>query len=156
MFCRHSGYINNEVLKRGWGFPGFVVSDWSGLHDTVQGALGGLDVEMNAGDAIHLYKQPLIDAVHDGRVSEAMVEDHARRVLYVMAKVSELGGIFHAPGVRDTEARHAFVREVAEQATFPRRQADAPAHAPDNYGPVRSNMPRERSSDYRWHDAKRP
>ena len=116
VFCSHSDYLNNQILKREWGFPGFVVSDWSGLHDTVEGALGGLDVEMNAGDAIHFYKQPLIDAVREGRVSAAAVDDHARRVLYVMAKVGKLGGVSRAPGARDTETHRAFAREVAEQA----------------------------------------
>ena len=116
VFCSHSDYLNNQVLKREWGFPGFVVSDWSGLHDTVEGALGGLDVEMNAGDAIRFYKQPLIDAVREGRVPETAVDDHARRVLYVMAKVGKLGGVARAPGVRATEDHLAFAREVAEQA----------------------------------------
>ncbi len=116
VFCSHSDYLNNQVLKREWGFPGFVVSDWSGLHDTVEGALGGLDVEMNAGDAIRFYKQPLIDAVREGRVPEAVVDDHARRVLYVTAKIGKLGGVARARGVRGTEAHNAFAREVAEQA----------------------------------------
>ncbi len=116
VFCSHSDYLNNQVLKLGWGFPGFVVSDWSGLHGTVEGALGGLDVEMNAGDAIQFFKQPLIDAVRDGRVPEAVVDDHARRVLYVMAKVGKLGGLSRAPGARATAAHLAFAREVAEQA----------------------------------------
>lgn len=115
-FCSHNDYLNNQVLKREWGFPGLVVSDWSGLHDTVAGALGGLDVEMNAGDAIRFYKQPLIDAVRDGRVPESVVDDHARRVLYVMAKIGKLGDFPRAPGVRGTAAHYAFAREVAEQA----------------------------------------
>ena len=116
VFCSHSDYLNNQVLKREWGFPGFVVSDWSGLHDTVAGALGGLDVEMNAGDAIRFYKQPLIDAVREGRVPEAVVDDHARRVLYVMARIGKLGGVPRAAGARASEAHLAFAREVAEQA----------------------------------------
>src|SRR4051812_36866926 len=115
-FCSHNDYLNNQVLKREWGFPGLVVSDWSGLHDTVAGALGGLDVEMNAGDAIRFYKQPLIDAVRDGRVPESVVDDHARRVLYVMAKIGKLGDFPRAPGVRGTAEHYAFAREVAEQA----------------------------------------
>jgi beta-glucosidase len=124
-FCSHNDYLNNQVLKREWGFPGLVVSDWSGLHDTVAGALGGLDVEMNAGDAIRFYKQPLIDAVRDGRVPESVVDDHARRVLYVMAKIGKLGDFPRAPGVRGTVEHYAFAREVAEQAIVLLKNDDA-------------------------------
>ena len=115
-YCSHSAYLNRQVLKTDWGFPGFVVTDWGSLHDTVAGALGGLDVEMNAGEAIKYFRQPLLDAVRDGRVPAATIDDMARRVLYVMAKIGKLGGHERAPGERNTPAHQAFAREVAEQA----------------------------------------
>ncbi len=115
-YCSHSAYLNRRVLKGDWGFPGFVVTDWGSLHDTVAGALGGLDVEMNAGEAIKYYRQPLIDAVRDGRVPAAAVDDMARRVLYVMARIGKLGDRERRPGERNTPAHQTFAREVAEQA----------------------------------------
>lgn len=39
-------HLLREVLKDEWEFDGFVVSDWFGTEDTVQSAVGGLDVEM--------------------------------------------------------------------------------------------------------------
>ena len=37
------------VLKRAWGFKGWVISDWGGTHSTIRGALAGLDMEMPGG-----------------------------------------------------------------------------------------------------------
>lgn len=115
-FCSHNAYLNHQVLKSEWGFPGFVVSDWGGVHETVAGALGGLDVEMHAGEAIRHFRAPLVEAVRDGRVPLAVVDEMARRVLYVMAKIGKLGGRERARGARNTADHHALAREVAEQA----------------------------------------
>ena len=41
-----------EDLRKGWGFKGFVVSDWFGARSTVQSFKGGLDVEMPIGEYV--------------------------------------------------------------------------------------------------------
>ncbi|MBK1878340.1 beta-glucosidase [Pelagicoccus mobilis] len=115
-FCSHNDYLNNQVLKREWNFPGFVVSDWGGVHDTVAGALGGLDVEMHAGDAIQYFREPLIDAVNIGEVPEKTVDNMALRVLYVMAQLGKLGGYRRAKGARNTPEHQAFARKVAAES----------------------------------------
>ena len=40
--CENS-YLLREVLKREWGFKGFVVSDWGGTHSTEKASAAGLD-----------------------------------------------------------------------------------------------------------------
>jgi beta-glucosidase len=40
--CENS-YLLNDVLKRDWGFKGFVMSDWGATHSTVAAANNGLD-----------------------------------------------------------------------------------------------------------------
>src|SRR6185436_18181609 len=37
-------YLLNKVLKKDFGFPGWVVSDWGGTHSTTKAALNGLDM----------------------------------------------------------------------------------------------------------------
>ena len=115
-FCSHSDYLNNQILKKEWGFKGFVVTDWGSVHDTVKGALGGLDVEMNAGDSIRYFKQPLLDAVKAGKVPESVIDDKVRRVLYVMAKIHKIDGAPRKAGSRNTPEHQATAREVAESA----------------------------------------
>jgi beta-glucosidase len=42
--CENS-YLLTDLLKKAWGFQGFVLSDWGGTHSTAKAALAGLDNE---------------------------------------------------------------------------------------------------------------
>jgi beta-glucosidase len=68
-----------DTLRSDWGFDGVVISDWFGTHSTVRSALAGLDLEM-PGPPVH-YGDELAVAVADGEVSEAVIDDHVRRLL---------------------------------------------------------------------------
>ncbi|HEY4357522.1 MAG TPA: glycoside hydrolase family 3 C-terminal domain-containing protein [Acidobacteriaceae bacterium] len=72
-------YLLNDVLKRQWKFPGFVVSDWGGTHSTEKASAAGLDQEQP--DA-KFYGDALKAAVDAGRVPMAELDEHVRRVLY--------------------------------------------------------------------------
>ncbi|MEU9133138.1 glycoside hydrolase family 3 C-terminal domain-containing protein [Kitasatospora sp. NPDC048540] len=82
--------LNQEVLREEWGFDGVLVSDWTGARDTVRCALGGLDVAMPGPATV--YGEHLVAAVRDGRVPERTVDDLARRVLRLAARVGLLAG----------------------------------------------------------------
>lgn len=111
--CSHNAWLNDTLLKGEWGFPGPVVSDWGSLQDTLAGALGGTDLEMNAGRAIRFFKAPLLRAVREGRVPRARLDDMARRVLYLQAKLHKLDGAPRAPGAINTPGHQALAREIA-------------------------------------------
>lgn len=66
------------VLKKDWGFKGFVVSDWGATQSTVPAALAGLDVEMPGNDS---FGAPLKKAVEDGQVPMDRLNDMVHRVL---------------------------------------------------------------------------
>ncbi len=114
--CSENAYLDRDVLKGEWGFKGFIVSDWGGVHSTVNAALNGVDVEMDAGNNIRYFKQPLIDAVRDGKVPEQVVDDKARRVLYAMARLHMLDGTSRQPGSINTPEHRAIARKIAEDA----------------------------------------
>lgn len=77
--CGHHDYLLNEVLKKEWGFDGFVMSDFFyGVKDTVAGANGGQDIEM---PVTHFFGDWLIRAVRDGFVPETRIDDAALRIL---------------------------------------------------------------------------
>jgi beta-glucosidase len=80
--------LNNRVLREEWGFDGILVSDWTGARDTVRAALGGLDVAMPG--PVTVYGEHLIAAVDEGRVPEQVVDELARRVLRLAARVGLL------------------------------------------------------------------
>jgi beta-glucosidase len=41
----HNQYLLIDILRKEWGFKGTVVSDWGGVHDTLQAITNGLDLE---------------------------------------------------------------------------------------------------------------
>jgi len=74
-----NGYLNNQVLKKEWGFDGILMSDWDATHDGIAAANGGLDLEMPSGKFMN--EQTLLAAVKQGKVSVATIDDKVRRVL---------------------------------------------------------------------------
>ena len=49
VYCCENTYLLNDVLKKAWGFKGWVMSDWGGTHSTVNAVLAGFDQEMPGG-----------------------------------------------------------------------------------------------------------
>ncbi|MEJ8669149.1 glycoside hydrolase family 3 C-terminal domain-containing protein [Streptomyces sp. NBC_01017] len=83
-------YLVNEVLRGEWGFDGCNVSDWMAARSTVGAIEGGLDVAMPGPQTV--YGEPLAQAVRDGKVTEAKVDDAVRNVLRLAARVGILDG----------------------------------------------------------------
>ncbi|MFZ0969718.1 MAG: glycoside hydrolase family 3 C-terminal domain-containing protein [Candidatus Acidiferrales bacterium] len=74
-----NGYLNSEVLKKEWGFKGILMSDWGATHDGIAAANGGLDLEMPSG--LYMNAGTLLPAIHDGKVTEATIDDKVRTIL---------------------------------------------------------------------------
>ncbi|OJA09073.1 hypothetical protein AZE42_06761 [Rhizopogon vesiculosus] len=74
----------NDILKREYGFQGFVQSDWSATMSTLS-AVAGLDMTMpgditfDSGDSY--FGGNLTDYVNDGYISMARVDDMATRII---------------------------------------------------------------------------
>ena len=76
--CENS-YTLGDVLKKDWGFKGFVLSDWGGTHSTEKASAAGLDQEQPMAE---FFGPKLKEAVEAGKVPMSDIDDHARRVLY--------------------------------------------------------------------------
>lgn len=86
-FCGHSDYLLNEVLKKEWGFDGFIISDfWYGIWDTVKAANGGQTVEMAF---CKYFGDALIKAVQNGTVHECVIDDAAIRIIRTILAFDE-------------------------------------------------------------------
>jgi beta-glucosidase len=90
-------YTLTDVLKKEWGFKGFVLSDWEGTHSTVKAALAGLDMEQ-PGDGY--FGAPLKAAVQDGKVPEARLNNMVHRIVRSMFAT---GVVDHPPVRRVTD-----------------------------------------------------
>ena len=78
-YCGQHDYLLNKVLKKEWGFDGFVMSDFVwGVHDTIEAANGGLDIEMCC---TKYYGENLVAAVREGKVDESKVDESAVRII---------------------------------------------------------------------------
>ena len=105
-------YTLHDVLKRDWGFPGFVISDWGGTHSTVKASAAGLDQEQPMAD---FFGPKLKEAVEAGKVSVSEIDDHARRVLYA----EFLSGVVDDPpqkGVVDAAKGLEVAQRVEEKS----------------------------------------
>ena len=82
--AQHRGLLT-DILRTEWGFDGFVVSDWFGVHEAVSAANAGLNIEMPA--PVRVYGKKLEDAVERGNVDEAQVDLLVRDILMLANRV---------------------------------------------------------------------
>jgi beta-glucosidase len=80
-YACENDYTLNQVLKKEFGFKGWVLSDWSGTHSTTKAALAGLDQEMPGDD---YFGAALKKAVEDGKVPQSRVDNMVHRILRSM------------------------------------------------------------------------
>jgi beta-glucosidase len=85
------------ILKEEWGFDGVVMSDWFANH-SLTSVEAGLDLEM-PGPARERGEK-LVQAVQAGQVSAEAVQESARRVLRLIARV----GAFDDPTIPAEQA----------------------------------------------------
>jgi len=115
-YCGENGHLLGDILKGEWGFAGFVESDWYfGTHDTLASAEAGLDIEMPVD---RLYGLPIVNAVRDGTLDIAVVDQAVSRIL--RAKLC-FAVDTNPPQVdltqRETPEHLALALEVAREAT---------------------------------------
>jgi len=110
--CENS-YLLTDVLKKAWGFQGFVISDWGATHSTAKTALAGLDNEepdsRYLGDALK-------KALESGEVPMARLDDMVHRILRTEFA---MGVVDNPPRGRvvDPFAGAGTAQEIAEQAS---------------------------------------
>ena len=95
-------YLQREILKKQWGFKGFIVSDWGSLREMMDhgyakdrkhaGELalnGGSDMDMES----TIYIEELSNLVKEGKVNIDQIDDAVRRILLVKFEL----GLFDDP-----------------------------------------------------------
>lgn len=108
-------YLLNQVLKRDWKYPGFVMSDWGGVHSAAKAVNAGLDQESAAEifDKEIYFDAPLREALAKGEVKQARIDDMAKRIL----RSFFAAGVFEHPAKKapiDERANLAVARETLE------------------------------------------
>ncbi len=115
-----------QILRKEWGFDGFVVSDWGSVAELLNHAIGpdgatvarkalmaGLDMDMEG----NLFGTAIIGQVRSGKIPESVVDDAVRRILRVKFAL----GLFDHPYTEPsapyaaTAERRATARKVADE-----------------------------------------
>jgi beta-glucosidase len=124
-------WLLTDVLRREWGFTGFVVSDYESVEwiadkhsaaanwkeAAARAVMSGLDVELPEADAFGL---PLLEAVREGLVSEAAIDSAVARVLRAKFQLGLFENSFvdtlAAAQLSDCAEHRALAREAARKA----------------------------------------
>jgi beta-glucosidase len=120
-------YLMTDILRKEWGFNGFVVSDYTAVMEltnhgvaldpataTRKALQAGVEVDMMS----HYYDTQIPRLLAEGQLSMATVDEAVRRVLRVKFAL----GLFENPYARGTEVNDAveahrpLVRRAAEES----------------------------------------
>jgi beta-glucosidase len=110
LYACENPHLLNEILKRDWKFPGFVMSDWGATHSTAASVLAGLDQEQPD----NIWLGALGQAIQNGDVPQSRLDDMVRRILRA---IHEVGLFDHAATISpiDTATDQAIAQTVEEQ-----------------------------------------
>lgn len=101
--CHSNEWLMTEVLRKEWGFKGFIVSDWMDiehlydLHATAenlkeafyQSIMAGMDMHMHG---IH-WNELVSELVKEGRIPESRIDESVRKILTIKFRL----GLFEHP-----------------------------------------------------------
>jgi len=126
--CAESPALLDDVLKKEFGFKGFVISDWGSTYSTAPTVNAGMDLEMPGGAAFEAwFKRPqtaiagnsggwlaadkVLAEIKAGHISEAALNDNVGRILRVIF----VSGLFDHPHIATGEVDTPSQKAVALQ-----------------------------------------
>jgi beta-glucosidase len=107
----------NQVLKRDWGYKGWVQSDWGAVHSTEKAALAGLDQQSGQElDSALFFDKPFAKAVATGKIPQARLDDMVRRILHGVVASGLIDDPVPATPQPIDYAAHALVAQQTAEA----------------------------------------
>ncbi len=118
--------LQTQILRKEWGFQGFVVSDWGAVRELIAHSVAsdevaaaakaitaGVDMDMSSG----IYTARLASLVRSGKLPESTVDEAVRRILRVKFAL----GLFEhpyapeQPAYQPTAEKRDQTRHIAEE-----------------------------------------
>lgn len=84
-------WLLTDVLRKEWGFEGFVVSDWGASYDQVLSVAAGTDLTMPGPRGIKCIEE----AIDNGSLSMEKLDECVRNVLHVIVDSTAMTGKRH-------------------------------------------------------------
>jgi beta-glucosidase len=79
-------YLLNDILRKEWGFKGFVVSDWGAVNNRVNGITARMNLQMPGGATDQL----IVNAVKEGIIPESSLDIAVADILRITLKAESL------------------------------------------------------------------
>lgn len=110
VFASENKWLLTDVLRKEWGFEGYVVSDWGAVNKRVEGLVAGLDLEMP--DSGGTTDRQIVEAVKSGKLKQSVLDKTVERILRIVFKFVD----GKTEGNFDKEAHHKLVAEIAKES----------------------------------------
>ena len=108
VYASENPWLLTDVLRKEWGFEGYVMSDWGAVSNRVAGVAAGLDLEMPSSGGINDAR--IVEAVRSGKLDEKLVDQAVERILTINFRYLE-NAKPETPW--DMEAQHLLSADIA-------------------------------------------
>lgn len=116
-FSSDNKRLLTDILRREWGFDGFVMTDWGALNDRIAAFQAGCDLEMPYSN--HMFDIDVKQAVEDGKLSIEDVDASVERLIRFALKAEETRKKYaevKEPETFDIEGHHALAKKIAGES----------------------------------------
>jgi beta-glucosidase len=131
--CAESTALLTDILKKEFGFKGFVISDWGSTYSTAPTVNAGMDLEMPGGPPLKawfalgqaqaagngggwLTADKVLAEMTAGHITEATLDDNVSRILRVIFASGLFDHPHHGGGEVDTPAQRAVALQGATES----------------------------------------
>ena len=109
VYASQNPWMQQQVLRKEWGFDGLIVTDWGASVDRVDGVKAGTDLEMPTSGKLNAKK--IIAAVQDGTLDEAILDERVDAVVDLILKSKPALAQKHT---YDKKEHHKIAQRIAE------------------------------------------
>jgi beta-glucosidase len=115
-YCGHSKYLLMDILRKEWGFKGYITSDWqNGLYDTKKGVEAGMNIEMPAANCYRLSN--IKKLLKNGDLTEQQIDTLVYPIIYTkLLFASKKDKQTYPKSIVGCEAHVALAREATEKS----------------------------------------
>ena len=120
--CHTNSWLMTDVLRKEWGFRGFIVSDWMDIEHCVdqhrtaannkeafyQSIMAGMDMHMHGPE----WQTAVVELVKEGRIPENRIDESVKRILTVKFRL----GLFEHP-YSDVKTRDRVINDPEHKRT---------------------------------------
>ena len=120
--CHTNSWLMTDVLRKEWGFRGFIVSDWMDIEHCVdqhrtaannkeafyQSIMAGMDMHMHGSE----WQTAVVELVKEGRIPESRIDESVKRIWTVKFRL----GLFEHP-YSDAKTRDRVINDPEHKRT---------------------------------------